>query len=154
MPYRRRKALEILLVNAALVAAGLLFLYALVPFCKEILHLPLVCPFEALLHLYCPGCGGSRAVRALLSLDVGASLAANPTVAALVLALLVYDGIAVCSLVRGSDEIYRTALCRRLRKITVFVVAAVFIGQFLVRNVLLVAWQIDPLGDLAAFWMR
>ena len=33
MPYRRRKALEILLVNAALVAAGLLFLYALVPFC-------------------------------------------------------------------------------------------------------------------------
>lgn len=154
MTYRRRKALEILLVNGALAAAGLLFLYALVPFCKDVLHLTLVCPAEALLHLYCPGCGGSRAARALLSLDVGASLVCNPTVAALVLALLVYDGIAAASLVCGSDEIYRTALFRRLRKVVVWTVAVVFVGQFLVRNILLVVWQIDPLGDLAAFWTR
>ena len=154
MTYRRRKALELLLWNIVPAAAGLLFLYVLVPFCRDVLHIPLFCPFEAFFHLYCPGCGGSRAARALLSLDIVGSFVANPTVLALVLALIVYDVFGVISLVRGSDDWCRTARYARLRKIGVILLTAVFVGQFIVRNVLLVAWQIDPLGDLAAFWMR
>jgi hypothetical protein len=42
-------------------------------------HYP-VCPTYALTGLYCPGCGGLRAVHALAHGDVGLALARNPLV--------------------------------------------------------------------------
>ncbi|GAB1817499.1 DUF2752 domain-containing protein [Herbidospora sp. RD11066] len=40
-------------------------------------HYP-VCPFLLVSGLYCPGCGGLRAVHALTRLDVGGALSFNP----------------------------------------------------------------------------
>lgn len=42
------------------------------------------CPFHGLTGLYCPGCGATRAMHALLHFDLGGALAMNPL---LVLAL-------------------------------------------------------------------
>ena len=42
--------------------------------------LSLPCPFRFFTGLYCPGCGGTRAVLALLSGDVGKSLYYHPFV--------------------------------------------------------------------------
>ena len=38
------------------------------------------CFFKEVTHLYCPACGGTRAVKALLRLDLKASLFCNPIV--------------------------------------------------------------------------
>ncbi|MEO6419848.1 MAG: DUF2752 domain-containing protein [Polyangiaceae bacterium] len=45
------------------------------------------CPFAETFHVPCPGCGSTRAVRALLHLDFGAAVHFNP-VAPLVFALI------------------------------------------------------------------
>jgi hypothetical protein len=47
------------------------------------------CPFAAILHQPCPGCGTTRAVRALLSLDFGAAFRFNPVAPFVVLSIAV-----------------------------------------------------------------
>lgn len=48
------------------------------------------CPFHALTGLYCPGCGSTRALHALLGGDIGQAMAMNPLLVLLlpVLALM------------------------------------------------------------------
>lgn len=48
-----------------------------------------LCPWQALTGLWCPGCGGLRAVHELTTLDLGAALSANVLVVALVVVLAV-----------------------------------------------------------------
>lgn len=43
-----------------------------------------LCPFSAITGLWCPGCGGLRAIHALTKLDVVAALSSNVLVVALV----------------------------------------------------------------------
>jgi uncharacterized membrane protein len=38
---------------------------------------PFICPFYALTHLYCPGCGSGRAATALIHLQFGKALRSN-----------------------------------------------------------------------------
>lgn len=47
---------------------------------EKILSLGLPCMFQALTGLYCPGCGGTRAVRALLKGDLWMSFQYHPLV--------------------------------------------------------------------------
>lgn len=47
------------------------------------------CPFHALTGLWCPGCGGLRAVNDLTHLEVGAALGSNAVVVGLVLGAVV-----------------------------------------------------------------
>ncbi len=48
-----------------------------------------LCPWQALTGLWCPGCGGLRAVHELTTLDLAAALSANVLVVALVVVLAV-----------------------------------------------------------------
>lgn len=57
-----------------LVAGALLFLYLIDP--KSSRCYP-VCPTYRLLHVYCPVCGSTRALHALLHGDIGTSLRHN-----------------------------------------------------------------------------
>lgn len=100
------------------------------------------CAFARIAHLYCPGCGGSRAVYALLRLDLPASLAANPIVLLGGLTILYY-GIALFLSSRGRA---------RVRTFPLLVLAALIVLHFILRNILLVAFGIDPLGDLIGYW--
>ena len=47
------------------------------------------CPMNALFHVPCPGCGSSRAMHALLDLDVHEALRTNPLAPIAVVAMLV-----------------------------------------------------------------
>ena len=52
------------------------------------------CPFHEMTGFYCPGCGGQRALHALLHLEFRESLRLNPLVLLLCLPLAVYSYIA------------------------------------------------------------
>ncbi|HEU4520522.1 MAG TPA: DUF2752 domain-containing protein [Thermoanaerobaculia bacterium] len=63
------------LVAAALAAIGAVIVYAFDPATARF-YPP--CAFHALTGLQCPGCGGTRALHALLHGDVGAAMRLNP----------------------------------------------------------------------------
>lgn len=79
---------------AALVffgVAALMWLFAeLFPTAVERLRWKIPCPIWALTGLYCPGCGGQRAVRALLHGDLLSSLYYHPVILPAALYLIVY----------------------------------------------------------------
>jgi len=65
------------------------------------------CPFHALTGLYCPGCGSTRTLHALLHGDIGQAMAMNPL---LVLALPVLAAMALNAagwMPRGSEPLWR-----------------------------------------------
>lgn len=99
------------------------------------------CAFARRAHLYCPGCGGSRAIYALLRLDLVASLVANPAV--------LFGGVTV---LYYEVALFRFARGARVRAFPLIAYAALIVLWFLLRNVLLVFAGIDPLGDLISYW--
>ncbi|MEV0584893.1 DUF2752 domain-containing protein [Nonomuraea sp. NPDC050310] len=63
------------------VAAGMVFVGVVDP--NEPGHYP-TCPFLWLTGLYCPGCGTLRALHGLATFDLGAALAMNPLLVAVI----------------------------------------------------------------------
>ncbi len=97
-------------------------------------------------HLYCPACGGTRAMKALLKGDLWASVRYNPLVTVLLgFGLYVYVK-ARLRLKRGEE---RLVVIPKPFWTCFFVFLIVF---FILRNLLLIAFGIDPTGDLHWFW--
>lgn len=96
------------------------------------------------LRLYCPLCGCTRAGVALFRLELLESLKANPFVVIFCLAFTAYN-LASCRRILGGK-----APCDLKRWSTVFGIALLIFA--LVRNVLMIFFGIDTLGELAALW--
>ena len=140
MVARLRAWRPFLLFNLALLgfaAAVLAYLYLL-----RVVQLPLLCYTNRLFHLYCPGCGLSRATEALLRGEVLASLTAHPF-ALLAVALAAYYEIALALRACGRGRVSATPAV---------VFAFSLLAFALLRDLLLVFWGIDPLGDLIGYW--
>lgn len=73
-----------------IAAAGLAGAAVLYRFSPEEYSFYPRCPFFALTHLYCPGCGATRAIAALLHGNVAAALHFNVAVTLLLPVLLWY----------------------------------------------------------------
>lgn len=127
-------------VNAACVLAVLLFpLYkSLVAFLPD-----MPCGMVRYLHLYCPACGGTRALDAFLSFDLLASVRYNPIIVIGAGALAVFEFGMIRGIVRGEP---RPPLVKTAH---LFVVLGMWFAFFAVRNVLLLC-GIDLLGDILA----
>lgn len=146
MKRRTKRVTIFILVNLAF-AAAVIFIAVYKKFSAETGADPLgMCVMHDFLHLYCPGCGGTRAVMLLVRGDVIGAMLSNPIVpcyAALYIFLAVYAAVAI---LRDRDRIiyWNTALT--------WIIAMLPIAVFIVRNVLLVVWGVDTIGDLGVYW--
>lgn len=96
--------------------------------------------------IYCPLCGGTRAVAALARLDLLAALQYNAFVVLLCVVILALD---VWAWVRYAKKKEPLIILPKWAWITF---CAVFLAYFILRNCLMIFWGIDPTGDLVYFW--
>jgi hypothetical protein len=94
------------------------------------------CPFRAMTGLYCPGCGGLRAVNDLTHGQVGAALSSNVVVTSLIPLAVVLLGLWAVDRWRGH---VRRVPWERVRPM-VFGLVAVFVLFAVARNTGPGAW--------------
>ena len=138
--YNKKEQWIIFLVcNALLVVAIALF-----PVYRAFAHaFPMPCGMVEHLNLYCPACGGTRALEAFLSFDLGRSLICNPIVVLGTLCILTaeIDMIRYLAKKGARPSVIRMPL--------VFFALGIWLVFFLTRNVLLFC-GVDLLGDILA----
>ncbi len=91
------------------------------------------CSFYELTHLYCPGCGGTRALESLLRLDILASLKYNAILFPGILLFIYYDIRSFVAVYLEDDKYFLENKYIPILVYTIFVVV-----YFIVRNVLLI----------------
>ena len=137
---RRGFILLLLIINLSILAVSLL--YAL------LFHLYpefFACSFKRIFSLYCPGCGGSRALTRLLSFDLVGSFLALPPLWFAIAAIVELDArILIAAIKNDSSPI------KSYKPILFYVFAGALVLNFILRNILLVTVGFDPLGDLTA----
>lgn len=104
------------------------------------------CPFHDFVHLYCPGCGGTRAMIAIFQGRWIHSLLCNPVSLYLFLGFVAMDIRAALRIYRNQDRPVRVPMGY------LWGLLGLSLANFMVRNVLLVVFGIDYLGDLLPFW--
>lgn len=134
-----------LLVHAILLAAILAFpIYRIVA--KKISSVFMGCLLHDRFFLYCPLCGGTRAVSALLRLELADAFSYNAFVVLLVVFALVLDIWAFVRLLHGHSNLLPLPGW-------IWIVLAVLLTLYgVLRNYLMIAHGMDPLGDLVTFW--
>ncbi len=145
---KKRFIRNFLLLNLTLILACAAFYFVVKH--TRILYLPgFGCPWSEKLHIYCPGCGGSRAFFELLHGHVIHSLMCNPSVFLGGVTVMWYEIRAVMAISTGNIERYFGG--DRYRVLIAF--AIFVIAYALLRDVLLICFKIDLLGDLRKFYI-
>ena len=106
------------------------------------------CVFHDFLHLYCPLCGGTRGIVALFRGQPLTSLRCNPLSAYLAVGFLCQDLRVLIGICRKRD---------RLPVLPTWYwwgLLGLGLAFFFVRNILLLGFGIDPLGDLLPFYRQ
>lgn len=145
MKIRRASLLWFLGIHALAVAAILLFPYYRFGAGIVFSFFP-SCLLHDVFHIYCPLCGGTRAVDAILHFRFPEALRFNPLVVVFLLLAAIWYGIAWVRLFRGKR------LLAPIPKALSVSLAVAFVGYWILRNLLLIAFGVDPMGDLVGFW--
>ena len=101
----------------------------------------ITCSFKNKFHLYCPGCGGSRSLSALLSFKFLKSFILFPALPVAVLILADFYVRAIISFIKNNDKYVKEFKINLL-----IIIPVVIILNFFIRNVLLF-YGIDLIGD-------
>lgn len=111
---------------------------------RERIGLGLPCVFHSLTGLYCPGCGGTRAVRALLKGDLWMSFQYHPLVLYVLFAFLLEM---IVRKLTGMEKDLESSN-KRIR-IYILVGAGIVVVNWIFKNYMLVVRGIDllPLMD-------
>ena len=141
-PLRKRIILCLLLPLFGLIAVSVIYAALTQGAISEGREL-ITCAFKSKFHLYCPGCGGSRSLVALLSLDIVSSFILFPALPITVLILADLYIRAAISFIKN-DGRYLSGFRVNL----LILIPAVIILTFFVRNALLILFGIDPIGDI------
>lgn len=136
-----KKEMKIFIIaNVAVVFAVALFAV----FASIAIHYGVYkCAFFEAFHLYCPGCGGTRALFALLRLDILSSLKYNPVLILGIIVYLFYDVRIFMAIKKGEDGYFRNCKFRLLIAYGIFIIV-----HFFVRDALLLGFGIDLIGDI------
>ena len=106
------------------------------------------CAFPYYLHLYCPGCGGTRAVRFLLEGKFVQSFLAHPFVMYLFILYIQCLLMSGYSVLIKRDGVFRT----RIYIWQIVMMLVIVVGFFVIRNLLLVFAGYDFLGECISHW--
>lgn len=101
-----------------------------------------VCVMHDVLHLYCPGCGGTRATFAFLQGRFLYSLYCNPAVLLGAMLILHYEVGVILTLVKKNGKRY---YCSNVSLVILYLVVILLFT--IVRNYLLLAGEYDMLQD-------
>ena len=101
------------------------------------------CVIKESLHIYCPGCGGSRSLSAFMRLDFINSFILYPAIPISALVVLSYDVRLILSIVKKD-----TSFTDKYRFFPFIIIAVSIILQFIVRNVFLIFFSVDIIGDI------
>lgn len=126
-----------------LVNLGLLLLLLIFPLYEKLI-MPLSfnqCASVPLFHLYCPGCGGTRAFQSLISFDLLSAFRYNPIVPIGAVWFICYEIYMVVCLIKVPS---RKIFFSRPLFIAVMVLWCLY---FIIRNVLLF-FGVDIIGDI------
>lgn len=129
----------LIITNCAVVAGVVIFLI----FSKMAMDADMRCALAENAHIYCPGCGGTRALYSLLKLDFLSSLRYNIAVPFIAGVYVYYNIKAIIALVK-KDE----GFISRQKFIPIYIFIGILILNFLVRNILLWCFGIDFIGDI------
>lgn len=99
------------------------------------------CLFHRITGYYCPGCGATRAVQALLSGNLSAALRCHPFVVYAAVAGIWF--LLTQTAERATGRRFRWTL--RYRDRYLWIGLAVLVGNFLIKNLCLFVWGIDLL---------
>lgn len=101
------------------------------------------CLFLKTFHLYCPGCGGTRSLKALINFDIISSFRYNACLPLAVIIYIYYNVRYIVAIVRKNEAYFEKEKYVLLKYYSVFVIV-----NFILRNILLVAFKIDLIGML------
>lgn len=104
------------------------------------------CLMRRIFNLYCPVCGGTRSLYALIHFDIINSVIYNPLCLFLVACVAYFDLRAFIALLQNRPVILR------IGRWFAIATAVIMVLTFIVRNLLLVLFAFDPVGDLGEFW--
>ncbi len=134
---RKRRLIFFFAINIFLVFAALF----LVLFAKFVSGTPLAkitdCPSHIFFGVYCPFCGGTRAMSALMRFDVVASLIYNPAIIPSMIAFGVYDILALRAILKNEQTVLH------VHKWVWISLTAILLLNWIIRNMLLLIWNID-----------
>ena len=133
-----------------LLQLGILLLLCLFPLYRSLADLLPAALTRCFLHdrlfLYCPLCGGTRAVSELLQFRFMEALSYNSFVVLVVFLLLVGDILLWIRAIRGKSSLLRVPGWFWIALVTVMLLYGVL------RNLLMIFGGYDPVGDLGLFW--
>lgn len=129
-------------MNAALALSGIALVILAKLSSGTWLSLVTDCPMHMIFGLYCPLCGGTRALGSLLRGEILNSLIYNPAVLPSLIAFIAYDILALRAILRNEDKIVY------IHKAVWVPILVLVTLNFIVRNALLLIWDIDYIAAM------
>lgn len=100
------------------------------------------CTIHELFHMYCPGCGGTRAILALLKGEILHSIAYNPAILLGGLLMMYYEVGVIVTLIKKNQRYY---FYRKNGLVMAYLMIVLVFA--VVRDCLLVGLRVDLLQD-------
>lgn len=134
------------IINLTLVFGILYFiLYKTLSFEVTFTFMP--CILHDIVHIYCPGCGGTRALVALLNFNFIESFLSNPLVIfILIIFSYFYFGILITILKNNGKQYFKFG------NWIIYGLVIILIFTGIIRNIIMVFNGYDYLGDLYRYW--
>ncbi len=138
----KKNLLILIIMNSALILFALIYTLTVSLLSEN--EGESICFIQRNLHIYCPGCGGSRSLLAFLKFDLLSSFVLYPPIIISALVILDYDRRLLITLIRKDPS--KTA---SFKFYTFLIIPASIILTFIIRNILLICFKIDTVGDFS-----